>query len=89
MTRQKADSAFDSAKRMDAFADAVEKLAQQPIKGEVPTNEDISKVTDVASTFQPSIPDERGRQIPTQEEVSALVAAVAAADSTKRPNMGE
>ena len=60
----------------EGFAKAIEALAHLPAKGYMPTKDEIAKLSDLASNFEPSNPDELGRQIPTQEEVRRLVAAI-------------
>jgi len=62
---------------MDAFTAAIEKMAHLPIKGVVPTKDDVAKVAEVANKFEASPKDPvTGRQAPTQAEIAALVAAI-------------
>lgn len=63
---------------MDAFTKAVEALANQPIKGEVPSEDEISRVASVADSFdkEGSRIGANGRKLPTQQEIDQIVAAM-------------
>jgi hypothetical protein len=62
---------------MDAFTRAVEALADQPIKGELPSKDEISLVASIADSFQKDGSRiENGRKLPSQQEIEQLVAAM-------------
>lgn len=62
---------------MDAFTAAVEMLANQPIKGEVPSHDEISRVSSIANSFDKEGSEElNGRKLPTQKEIEQIVAAM-------------
>jgi hypothetical protein len=66
---------------MEGFARAIELLQDQPIKGVVPSSDEVKEVADLANSFT-NAPENKDpitqRNIPTQAEVDALIAAVKA-----------
>ena len=61
----------------DGFARALEAMAHLPIKGFIPSEEDIASVVKISQEVFVETPrDGKGRQMPTQAEIAALVAAV-------------
>ena len=63
----------------DGFAAALEAMAHLPTKGDLPSQAEIAHVNEVAkASFAPGKGkvDDKGRQIPTKEEIAAIVASV-------------
>eukprot|EP00613_Pedinella_sp_CCMP2098_P006659 CAMPEP_0171603136 /NCGR_PEP_ID=MMETSP0990-20121206/5847_1 /TAXON_ID=483369 /ORGANISM="non described non described, Strain CCMP2098" /LENGTH=68 /DNA_ID=CAMNT_0012165443 /DNA_START=37 /DNA_END=243 /DNA_ORIENTATION=+ len=66
---------------MADFAQAIELMKHLPIKGVMPSSEEVQVVADVAKSFTTASGSKdpaTGRHIPTTEEVDALIAAVRA-----------
>ena len=60
----------------DAWADAIEAMADLPIKGHVPSEVDIASVVKKSrEAFVSKVDGASGRQLPTQAEIAAIVAA--------------
>jgi hypothetical protein len=70
----------------EGFAKALEAMAHLPIKGHVPSDKDIASVVKTSQEAFVSTPrDAKGRQLPTQAEIAAIVASVSRPSSSAEP----
>ena len=71
---------------MASFGDLIEQMKDMPIKGELPSNDDVARVSAAAQTLSTApnnAPPNRSRLLPTQDEIDMIKKALLS-DETSR-----